>query len=207
MSPKKRRRSDRALRGRMRSPGRPPVGRREHHQRFWEEIAHGVSSEGAAVAAGLSPAVGSRWFRQNGGMPSLTFHPMSGRYLSFVEREEVALLRARGCGVREIARKVGRCRSTISRELRRNAAIRIGNLEYRGTNAQWHADRRARRPKVAKLASNDALRHYVQNRLGGVIVARGGTAVGPKPAWTKRRHGPRKDRRWSTSWSPEQIVA
>jgi IS30 family transposase len=85
--------------------------------------------------------------------------PLSGRYLSLAEREEIALLGARGCGVREIARQLGRSPSTISRELRRNAATRGGRLEYRATTAQWHADRRARRPKTAKLAANDALRN------------------------------------------------
>ena len=53
----------------MRSPGRPPVWRREHMQRFWEGIAAGLSSGDAGVAAGVSPAVGSRWFRESGGMP------------------------------------------------------------------------------------------------------------------------------------------
>jgi IS30 family transposase len=48
--------------------------------------------------------------------------PWSGRYLSFVEREEIALLRAQRFGVCEIARRLGRSPSTISRELRRNAA-------------------------------------------------------------------------------------
>jgi IS30 family transposase len=65
-----------------------------------------------------------------------------GRYLSFAEREEIALLRARGEGVREIARQLGRSPSTISRELRRNAGTRSGRLTYRASTAQWHADRR-----------------------------------------------------------------
>ncbi len=125
----------------MRSPGRPPVGRREHRQRFWVAIARGVGSEAAGVEAGVSPAVGVRWFREGGGMPSVTLAPLSGRYLSFAEREEIALLRATGCGVREIARRLGRSPSTISRELRRNAATRGGRLEYRASTAQWHADR------------------------------------------------------------------
>ena len=149
----------------MRSPGRPPVARREHRQRFWKAIAHGLSSEDAAVVCGVSPAVGARWFRQGGGMPSTSLAPLSGRYLSLVEREEVTVLKAQGCGVREIARRVGRSASTISREVRRNAATRGGLLEYRATTAQWHADRRAKRPKVAKLAGNDALRGYAQDRL------------------------------------------
>ncbi|WP_410575745.1 helix-turn-helix domain-containing protein, partial [Amycolatopsis sp. cmx-4-61] len=42
-----------------------------------------------------------------------------GRYLSFAEREEIALLRAQDIGVREIARRISRDPGTISRELRR----------------------------------------------------------------------------------------
>jgi IS30 family transposase len=191
----------------MRSPGRPPVARREHRQRFWKAIALGLSSEDAAVVCGVSQAVGTRWFRESGGMPSISLAPLSGRYLSFAEREEIAVLKAQGCGVCQIARRVGRSPSTISRELRRNAATRGGLLEYRATTAQWHADRRARRPKVAKLAGNDALREYVQDRLAGLITASDGTTVpGPNVRWIGRRHGRRKDRRWAKSWSPEQIA-
>jgi IS30 family transposase len=57
--------------------------------------------------------------------------PLSGRYLSFTEREQLALLRAGGHGVRECARQLGRAPSTISRELRRNGA-----LAYRASTAQ-----------------------------------------------------------------------
>ena len=114
------------------------------------------STEDAALDAGVSPAVGGRWFRRAGGMPPFHFSqsskPLSGRYLSFAEREEIAILRVQEHGVRAIARKLGRAPSTISRELRRNAATRGGGLEYRATTAQWHADRSLRRPKPAKLA-------------------------------------------------------
>jgi len=207
MGPRRRRRADRAGRPRMRSPGRPPLGRREHRKRFWEAIARGLSSEEAGVAAGVSPAVGTRWFRENGGMPTNDLGPLSGRYLSFAEREEIAILRTHGFGIREIARRIGRYPSTISRELRRNAATRGGDLQYRATTAQWHADRRARRPKVAKLAANDKLRQYVQDRLAGAITAPDGSRVsGPNVRWIGRRHGRRKERRWARSWSPEQIA-
>ena len=139
-------------------------------------------------------------------MPTVTQAPLSGRYLSFVEREEIALLRAGGCGVREIARRVGRSSSTISRELRRNAATRSGGLEYRASTAQWHADQRGQRPKPAKLAVNAELRRYVQDRLSGAVQRPDGTVVnGPDVQWRGRRHGRRKDRRWGKSWSPEQI--
>src|SRR3954452_14461805 len=206
----RKRRSDRAGRGALPSPGRPSVARREDRQRFWAAIAAGCSSEDAAVGAGVSPAVGARWFRRAGGMPPTTLAPSakppSERYLVFAEREEIALCRAQGQGIREIARRLGRAASTISRELRRNAATRSGGLEYRASTAQWHAERAARRPKRAKLATTAALRTYVQERLSGAVATAGGAAVvGPAVAWTDRRHGRRQHRRWAKAWSPEQM--
>ena len=133
--------------------------------------------------------------------------PPSGRCLSFAEREEIARLRAQGHSMQGIAHRLGRAVSTISRELRRNAATRSGGLECRATTAQWHAERAARRPKQAKLALNAALRTYVEERLAGAVVAPGGVPVpGPTVSWKGRRHGPRKDRRWANAWSPEQIA-
>ena len=206
----RRRRSDRALRVALRSPGRPWAARREDRRRFWAAIAAGRSSEVAAIEAGVSPAVGTRWFREAGGMPPKSLapsaKPLTGRYLVFAEREEIARCRAQGQGIREIARRLGRAASTISRELRRNAATRGGGLEYRASTAQWHAERAARRPKRAKLATNAALRTYVQERLSGAVATPGGAAVvGPAVAWEGRRHGPRQTRRWAKAWSPEQI--
>src|SRR6266540_7422491 len=119
----KRQEAIRAMRGQIWSPGRPSVARREDRVRFWRSIvASGASSEDAAVVAGVSQAVGSRWFRQAGGMPPISVVPVSERYLSFAEREELAILHAQRVGVREIARQLGRSASTISRELRRNAS-------------------------------------------------------------------------------------
>ncbi|MFL5333894.1 MAG: IS30 family transposase, partial [Geminicoccaceae bacterium] len=207
----RKRRSDRRLRSALRSPGRPGVARREHRLRFWKAIAAGQSSEDAANCAGVSSPVGGRWFREAGGMPASTLAPSakppSGRYLSFAEREEIALLRAQGQRVRQVARRLGRAASTISRELRRNAATCGGGLEYRATTAQWHAERAARRPKPAKLAVNEKLRAYVQERLSGVVATPNGRSVrGPVVPWKKRRHGRRQHRRWARAWSPEQIA-
>src|SRR6266498_1059913 len=122
----RRRRSGLAGRSAMRSPGRPPVARREDQQRFRAAIARGMSSEDAAVSCGVSPVVETRWFRDSGGMPLISLAPLSARYLSVAEREEIALLRARGAGVREIARQLGRDPSTISRELVRSEERRVG---------------------------------------------------------------------------------
>lgn len=196
-----------SMRGKLRSPGRPPGWQRDQRQRFWMEIAKGTSSEDAAIAVGVASAVGSRWFREAGGMRPISLAPPSGRYLTLNEREEIAILKAKGCGVRQIAREVGRPPSTIGRELRRNAATRTGTSEYRAVTAQWHAERRARRPKVAKLAENDELREYVQDRLAGKIAKPNGELVfGPEIPWIGRRHGRRADRRWAKAWSPEQIA-
>lgn len=208
---KLKRSSDKAGRDSLGSLGRPPVAQREQLQEFWKVIAAGESSEEAALCAKVSPAVGVRWFRKAGGMPpsqfSLSIKSLSGRYLSFAEREEIALLRAQGHGVREIARRLSRAASTISRELRRNAATRSGSFTYRATTAQWHANRSARRPKPAKLATNAKLRRYVEERLGGVIAAPFGEPIpGPEVPWKGRRHGPRQPRRWAQAWSPEQIA-
>jgi IS30 family transposase len=197
-----------ALTGRspMKSPGAPSL-RRDVERLFWREIAKGLTSEDAALAVGASQAAGARWFRERGGMPSFLLAPVTGRYLSFREREEIAMLNAQRAGVREIARRLGRDPATISRELRRNAATRAGRLDYRASVAQWKAELLARRPKTAKLVANERLREYVQERLSGQVRRPDGIPVsGPVTAPWKGRNKPRRqDRRWAAAWSPEQI--
>ena len=190
----------------MRSPGAPSL-RREVERQFWGQIATGITSEKAAQAVGVSQPVGTRWFRHRGGMPLFMSNPISGRYLSFAEREEIALLRAQSVGVREIARLIGRSPSTVSRELSRNAATRSGKLEYRASVAQWKSELVARRPKPAKLVTNAHLRQYVQDRLEGKIHdAQGCEVAGPRQAPFIGRNKPhRGDRKWVNGWSPEQI--
>ena len=208
MEKRNRRRSDRAGRPAMRSPGRPRgAGRAEPH-RFWKAIARGLSSEEAAVSCGVSPPVGGRWFREGGGMPPISLAPPSARSLSCAERGEIAILRAQGAGVRDSARRVRRAPSTVSRERCRNAATRRGGLAYRASTAPWHSPRRAKRPKRAKLATTDRLRRSVQDRLAGTVRAEDGRPVpGPNvSAWTGRRPGRRRDRHGATSWSPQQIA-
>ena len=71
-----------------------------------------------------------------GGVRPRRGRDLQGRYLSFAEREEIALSSARGESMRCIARRLGRSPATISRELRRNADRDGG---YRATTA--HAGR------------------------------------------------------------------
>jgi IS30 family transposase len=205
---RERQRQVQLYRGQVPSPGRPTVAWREDRVRFWAAVARGVKTEAAAREAGVSSPVAFRWFRHAGGVnPSLS-PTVSGRYLSFVEREEIALFRVQGFGVREIARRLNRSASTISRELRRNASTRTWRLEYKASIAQWHAERRARRPKVPKLVTNERLREYVQDRLSGAVRAPSGRAVGPPgPRWNGKNKPHRGDRRWVQGWSPQQIAS
>src|ERR1035438_7636167 len=107
----------------QRVPGHPGL-RREHRQAFWAALARGLRTEEGAAVSAVATVAGARLFNQGGGMPTVSQLPMSNRFLSFAEREDIAMHRASGCGVREIARLTGRSPSTISRELRRNAATR-----------------------------------------------------------------------------------
>ena len=125
----------------------------------------------------------------------------------FEEREEIALLRAQGTGIREIARQA---RAVAVDDLA-GAAPQRGHARRKArlpaSVAQWKAELMARRPKTAKLADDDRLREYVQERLCGQVRRPDGTAV-PGPAatpWKGRNKPRRQDRRWSTAWSPEQI--
>jgi IS30 family transposase len=148
---------------------------RPHHPRegigrFWQEIRQGRSREVAARAAGVSLDIATRSFLDRGGvMPRAGTH-VRLRHLSFAEREEIALLRAEGHGVRAIARTLGRSPSTISRELARvtyhyGPKDRYRARRYKASVAQADADRLACRPKPAKLVTNLVLRREVQARL------------------------------------------
>jgi IS30 family transposase len=140
--------------------GRPAVPRALRVV-FWEGVRSGLGVREAAVAAGVSERVAFGWFRVAGGVMSNGAGPVSGRYLSLGEREEIAVGLAAGDSLRVIAARLGRPASTVSREVARNS----GERGYRAVPAQAQAEYRARRPKTAKLAGNAVLREHVQGRL------------------------------------------
>lgn len=204
---KERQRSVQLYRGQIPSPGRPTVAWRQDRVAFWAAIAEGAKTEDAAVAAGVSSPVAFRWFRHAGGVNPRLVRRVSGRYLSFAEREDIAVWHAQKVGVREMARRLGRAPSTVSREVRRNASTRTFRLEYRASVAQWHAERRGRRPRGSKLAENERLQAWVQDRLSGVVRLPDGTVVGPQaPKFQGKNKPHRGDRQWVSAWSPEQIA-
>ena len=139
--------------------------RREIQRAFWRLIGRGVFPGPAGIEAGASDHTGWTWYRQAGGMTPLNLREPSGRYLSFAEREEIAILHAQKISCRQIAKTLGRAPSTISQEIRRNGPSNPRQVRYRASLAHDKAEARARRPKASKLADNHALRDYVQSRL------------------------------------------
>ena len=137
----------------------------EVRRRFWRLIAAGSSTEDASAAVGVTGSTGRRWFVEAGGIAPVQLAEPNGRYLSFSEREEIALDRAAGLGVREIARRLERSPSTISRELDRGCLSRRPRGRYKATVAQARAEVQARRPKPAKLTQHPVLRGWVADKL------------------------------------------
>jgi transposase, IS30 family len=129
---------------------------------FWDLLQAGEFITEAAGAAGTYREKGTRWMAASGGIRPRRGRNLVGRYLSLAEREEIALGRARGESIRDIAGRLRRSPSTVSRELRRNAD-RQGH--YRATSAHARAYTRAGRPKPAKLVTNVALRERVERDL------------------------------------------
>ena len=122
--------------------GRPPAPRAVR-VRFWEGMRAGLGPGEAGAAAGLSRWA-RRWFREAGGVKGNGPGPVSGRYLSLAEREEIAVGLARGESYRVIGARIGRPASTVSREVARNGPARGGT--GRCGRRRWRSVR-ARRPK------------------------------------------------------------
>jgi len=161
----------------------PP--RKDAVRQFWIAIRAGASTEEAVAGLDNPRKTGPRysrkagwlWFRQAGGVvPAYVTAQPSGRFLSFVEREEIHAGVERGDSIRRIAGRLGRAPSTVFHELRRNMRQRYrrrpGNgrpvsapWTYRPSYAQRRAEVMARRPKRAKLAAHLELRQLVQAKL------------------------------------------
>jgi transposase, IS30 family len=131
-------------------------------QPFWAALQGGEFLTDAAALAGTHRHRGLAWVRQAGGVRPRRGRALKGRCLSFAGREEIAVGRAAGESMRQIARRLGRSPSTVSRELRRNAC---GVGCYRARMAHALAYERASRPKPAKLATNRRLRRVVEDDL------------------------------------------
>jgi len=138
---------------------------------FWREYLLDRDVERAAVVAGVGSNIGRRWVRECGGMFTIRVAD-SGHRLGFEERELIEEMLARGHSQADIARATGRARSTICREVARNARRwgltgRVRVRPYAARVAQLRAEARARRPKPTKLSQHRVLAATVQAWIGG----------------------------------------
>jgi IS30 family transposase len=146
------------LRGRKR--------RLELETEYWRLLASGVGTVAACQELGIGRKTGYRWRAENGGLPPvrLAEAARTGRFLSLLDRQRIATLRGRGLGVREIARRIGRAPSTVSRELRRN--LRPHDQDrYDADLAHARARQRARRVRRTRLSIDPALRGVIAELL------------------------------------------
>ncbi len=149
-------------------PGRRPQSAKR--RRFMELRERGLSIDAAAREVGVSRTAGRNW--ANGyriyragqvvafvaALDRLEVREISPRFLSEDERIELADLNRAGVSVREIARRLGRAPSTISRELRRNASLAKG---YRPFDAHRRATARRARHHRRRVEANVELRRVI----------------------------------------------
>src|ERR687894_3333497 len=112
----------------------------ELSQPFWAAWQAGEFMTDAAAAAGTHRHRGLAWLREAGGVRPRRGRNLQGRYLSFAEREEIALGQAAGDSVRTIAARLERSPSTVSREISRHSGK---DGSYRASTAHMRAHERA----------------------------------------------------------------
>jgi IS30 family transposase len=133
---------------------------------YWNLILDGVPTVEACRQIGIGRKTGYRWRAEAGGLPPARAaeEARSSRYLSLLERQRIATLRERGHGVREIARRIGRAPSTVSRELRRHLKPHDKGV-YDADLAHARARDNARRQRVGTLVLDPELRELVKDKL------------------------------------------
>ncbi len=133
----------------------------------------GLNNHQACLQIGVHPTTGSRWSKGRNMVdhtgkaryyPPVHAEPkaISPRYLSEEERVLIGDLLAAGYSQRSVAAQLRRSPSTISREVRRNIS---GAGNYRPFGAHRKALGRRPRPRSGKLAHDNDLRDFVQDRL------------------------------------------
>jgi transposase len=137
----------------------------EVEARYWQLLAAGIGTVEACRRVGIGRKTDYRWRAEADGVAPLRLAESvrSNRYLSLVERQRIAGLRRHGLSVREIARRLERSPSTVSRELRRNTAAH--DVDYDAVIAHLRARERGARPGRSRLARDPEFRVVVQAKL------------------------------------------
>lgn len=144
------------------------MGRRKKRMPFtdaerevvWKRWREGALYPDIAKELGRSVPAVTYLIMRHGGIPPAE-RRRSPRVLSSIEREEISRGIVAGESVRDIARRLGRAPSTISREIGRNG----GSAKYRAQAADIEAWYRARRPKICRLGTHPRLRRMVWQKL------------------------------------------
>ena len=154
-----------------------PQGRKKltrERAAYFQLMQQGLSSRQACQIVGIDIRTGKKW--RNGSHAHVgnekaappIYRPAppsaSSRYLQEADRIVIADRLREKATVRAIAAELGRCPSSISREIRRNR--HPGNGQYRPYAAQARADARRPRPKARKIGHNPQLRSFIQVHLG-----------------------------------------
>ncbi|MGB9308821.1 MAG: helix-turn-helix domain-containing protein [Mycobacterium sp.] len=126
----------------------------------------GVPAVEACRQIGIGRKTGYRWRAEAGGLPPtrMAEETRSSRYLTLLERRRIATLRDDGHGVREIARRIGRAASTVSRELRRHLKPHDKGV-YDADLAHARARDNARRQRAGALVVDTELCELVKGKL------------------------------------------
>jgi IS30 family transposase len=140
--------------------GRPGGLSAASKRELWERWRAGESISDIARALHKAPGSIHGMLEATGG-----FSPPERRRrrcaLIPAEREEISRGLASGESLRAIATRLGRCASTVCREVNRNG----GRRNYRAQKAEEQALKRARRPKKCLLAIDERLRDVVARKL------------------------------------------
>ena len=145
-------------------PSGVPVARSVKRE-FFDLVCGGMATTHASVKLGVAPPTGGIWWRQAGGMelrkgpgcgglanPGDLSRPGGrGHRVGFVERYEIDRGLQAGLSHAEIARRIGRDRSVVWREVVRNS---LPDGDYHALMAHAYATEKARRPKPFKLKGN-----------------------------------------------------
>lgn len=159
-----------------------PAGTRE---RFVDLVCAGQGVHQAAKAVGAAGTIGSRWWRQSGGMTirmgwsgglaelAVDEGVPGGRFLSLAERRVIQFGLRQGLGHAVIAAEIGRDRSVVFREVTRNASP---DGKYFASVAHLRAQTRRHRPKPFKLVENidlcGRIEHWMDQGWSPRLIAR-----------------------------------